>query len=100
MKNQNAVSRDADKFVVRMPETMRERIFEIAKKLHTSMNSAIVQGLEAWLDKFEELTTLLEGVRLLRQSLEVEKKELATERKELADLKAKLETQLGGNKNS
>ncbi len=97
MKNKNAISRDADKFVVRMPDTMRERIFEIAKKIHTSMNSAIILGLEAWLDGCEELNTLMEGVRLLRKTLEVEKKQLDDERKVVADLKAQLEARLAGN---
>lgn len=96
MTKQAAISRDADKFVVRMPDTMRERITEIAKKLHTSMNSAIIQGLTAWLDGLEELNCLLDGVRLLRTSLEQEKKEIAAEREEIANLKSQLEDQLSG----
>lgn len=40
-------SRSADKFVVRLPPGMRERIADVAKKLHRSMNSEIISRLEA-----------------------------------------------------
>lgn len=39
-------SRNADKFVVRLPDGMRERIAEIARLQHRSMNSEIVRRLE------------------------------------------------------
>lgn len=39
-------SRNADKFVVRLPDGMRERIAEIARVQHRSMNSEIVRRLE------------------------------------------------------
>lgn len=98
MTKQAAIPRDADKFVVRMPDTMRERIAEIAKKLHTSMNSAIIQGLVAWLDGLEELNSLLEGVRLLKSTLEQERKAIADEREEVAKLKSQLEDELSGKR--
>ncbi len=40
-------SRNADKFVVRLPEGMRQRIAEVAKNYHRSMNSEIVSRLES-----------------------------------------------------
>jgi hypothetical protein len=43
-------SRNADKFVVRLPEGMRETIADIAKRYHRSMNSEIVNRLERSLD--------------------------------------------------
>ncbi len=46
----NGESRVADKFVVRMPEGMRERIAEIAKGNHRSMNAEIIIGLEKLVD--------------------------------------------------
>jgi hypothetical protein len=94
MKNQNAISRDADKFVVRMPDAMRERVAAIAKSLHTSMNSAIVLGLNAWLDGLDDLNILLESIRLLKKSLEREKLKLEAERLELANLKAQFEAKM------
>ena len=39
-------SRNADKFVVRLPKGMRTRISEVAKRYHRSMNSEIVSRLE------------------------------------------------------
>ena len=39
-------SRTADKFVVRLPEGMRDRIAEVAKQHHRSMNSEIIARLE------------------------------------------------------
>ncbi|SDJ09644.1 Arc family DNA-binding protein [Pseudomonas abietaniphila] len=39
-------SRTADKFVVRLPEGMRERIAEVSKESHRSMNSEIIARLE------------------------------------------------------
>ncbi|MCS3470423.1 Arc family DNA-binding protein [Pseudomonas sp. Pseusp122] len=39
-------SRTADKFVVRLPDGMREHIAEVAKNHHRSMNSEIIARLE------------------------------------------------------
>ncbi|MBA1278132.1 Arc family DNA-binding protein [Stutzerimonas stutzeri] len=38
-------SRTADKFVVRLPDGMRDRIAEVANQGHRSMNSEIVERL-------------------------------------------------------
>lgn len=46
----NGESRIADKFVVRMPEGMRERIANLAATNHRSMNSEMVIGLEKMID--------------------------------------------------
>jgi hypothetical protein len=40
-------SRTADKFVVRLPKGMRDRISSVAKNYHRSMNSEIVSRLES-----------------------------------------------------
>lgn len=39
-------SRESDKFVVRFPEEMRDRISQIAQENHRSMNSEIVMRLD------------------------------------------------------
>lgn len=39
-------SRTADKFVVRLPDGMRERVAEVARTNHRSMNSEIIDRLE------------------------------------------------------
>jgi len=40
-------SRTADKFVVRLPDGMRQKIAMVAKSYHRSMNSEIVSRLES-----------------------------------------------------
>ena len=45
-KNLAYSSRTADKFVVRLPEGMRDRIAEVARDQHRSMNSEIIPRLE------------------------------------------------------
>lgn len=44
-------SRSADKFVLRLPEGMREQIAEVATANHRSMNSELVSRLKASLDE-------------------------------------------------
>lgn len=39
-------SRTADKFVVRLPDGMRQRVAEVARQNHRSMNSEIIERLE------------------------------------------------------
>ena len=46
MKQASYSSRTADKFVVRLPDGMRERISEVARDHHRSMNSDIIARLE------------------------------------------------------
>jgi plasmid stability protein len=47
-------SRTADKFVVRLPDGMRERIAEVARTHHRSMNSEIIARLEKSMDTPEQ----------------------------------------------
>ncbi len=46
MKQALFSSRTADKFVVRLPDGMRERIADVARNHHRSMNSEIISRLE------------------------------------------------------
>ena len=46
MKQAIYSSRTADKFVVRLPDGMRERIADVARNHHRSMNSEIISRLE------------------------------------------------------
>lgn len=41
-----ASSRTADKFVLRLPQGMRERVADVAREAHRSMNSEIIARLE------------------------------------------------------
>ena len=67
-------SRTADKFVVRLPDGMRERIAEVAKTTHRSMNSEIVARLEASLPK--ETEQPVQGVALTMPQLCKQEQEL------------------------
>lgn len=49
-------SRSADKFVVRFPEGMRDRVQEIAKESHRSMNSEIIARLQDSLSETNPVT--------------------------------------------
>lgn len=57
MPVQNTQSRTADKFVVRLPDGMRERIAQIAHQNHRSMNSEIVLQLEKLVDDATPVAT-------------------------------------------
>ena len=46
MKQAIYSSRTADKFVVRLPDGMRERIADVARNHHRSMNTEIISRLE------------------------------------------------------
>ncbi len=61
-KPQESASREADKYIVRFPEGMRDRIAEAAKVNNRSMNAEIVARLEK---SFEDLNTPF-GAELLR----------------------------------
>ncbi|NNJ16989.1 Arc family DNA-binding protein [Pseudomonas putida CSV86] len=55
-------SRTADKFVVRLPNGMREQVAEVARKNHRSMNSEIIDRLEQSLNtQFEPAQPILDG---------------------------------------
>lgn len=64
------VTRDSDKFMLRLPDGMRDRIAELAKKNNRSMNSEIIARLEQSIDEdtqpkimlIDELENLLHGV--------------------------------------
>lgn len=78
----NGNSRTAEKFVVRLPEGMRERIAQIANQNHRSMNSEIVLQLETLIDNCtvihvaSPLATGAEEIRALQafRSLSAEKR--------------------------
>lgn len=62
----NGKSRSADKFVVRLPDGMREQIAAIANTNHRSMNSEIVLHLETLIDN----CTVIPGASPLATSAE------------------------------
>lgn len=59
-------SRTADKFVVRLPDGMRQKIALVAKSYHRSMNSEIVSRLESSLRSEPSLMSEEDRAELVR----------------------------------
>lgn len=74
-KNVAYTSRTADKFVVRLPNGMRDRIAEVARTQHRSMNSEIVARLESSLQQ--------EGQHNADDSLRLDSPEISSYEREL-----------------
>lgn len=55
-------SRNADKFVVRLPEGMRESIQKAADEKYTSMNTFVVQAIAEKLERKQRLEALLDAL--------------------------------------
>ena len=75
MKQASYSSRTAEKFVVRLPEGMRERIAGVARNHHRSMNSEIIARLERSL--------VQEGELLADSLLSLEGADLSSHEREL-----------------
>ncbi len=75
MKQAIYSSRTADKFVVRLPDGMRERIADVARNHHRSMNSEIIARLEQ--------SMLQEGVLGDDEGLRLDSPELSLHEREL-----------------
>ncbi len=74
-KNAAYSSRTADKFVVRLPDGMRDRIAEVARNQHRSMNSEIIARLESSLQQ--------DGVSIQEDTLRLDSPELSFHEREL-----------------
>ena len=55
-------SREADKFVVRMPDDMRERMARFARLHFRSMNSECLVAMEWWMDRQALMWTMLQAI--------------------------------------
>lgn len=75
MKQAIYSSRTADKFVVRLPDGMRERIADVARNHHRSMNSEIIARLEQSLIQEDALGDEL-SMRLDSPDLSLHEREL------------------------
>ncbi|GLK89422.1 DNA-binding protein [Pseudomonas turukhanskensis] len=75
MKQAIYSSRTADKFVVRLPDGMRERIADVARNHHRSMNSEIIARLEQSMLQEGSLDEDL-SMRLDRPELSLHEREL------------------------
>ena len=75
MKQAIYSSRTADKFVVRLPDGMRERIADVARNHHRSMNSEIIARVEQSLIQEDSLGDEL-NLRLDSPELSLHEREL------------------------
>lgn len=57
-------SRDADKFVVRLPDGMRDQVAIAANADDRSMNSLIVKAIREYLDHNARVSALLDALTL------------------------------------
>lgn len=64
------VSRDADKFVARLPTGMRERLDARSQKDGQSMNAVLVDALDEYLDVREDQQIELAALQLLKKELQ------------------------------
>jgi|SRR5690554_4610725 len=76
-------SRTADKFVVRLPLGMRDRIADVSRQNHRSMNSEIISRLEQSLNQ-EDNVTIGEGLRIDSPTLSIHERELLQHFRQLA----------------
>ena len=56
-------SRDMDKFVMRLPDGLRDRVQDRAKATHSSMNTVLVQAVESYLEGHFELRLTIDALR-------------------------------------
>jgi len=56
-------SRDMDKFVVRLPDGMRDQIQAVAKASHSSMNTVMIQAVESYLEGHAELRLTIAALK-------------------------------------
>ncbi len=63
-------SRTADKFVVRLPDGMRDRVADVARQNHRSMNSEIIDRLEQSLLAEELKAELTRAYRVIDRLLQ------------------------------
>jgi len=56
-------SRAQDKFVLRLPDGVRDRAKELAKAQRCSMNTVLVQAVESFLDDHAELRLLIDALK-------------------------------------
>ncbi len=55
-------SRNADKFVIRLPDGLRDRVDAAANETHRSMNSLIIVAIEQYLDGQQRQELLLDAL--------------------------------------
>jgi predicted DNA-binding protein len=64
-----STSRESDKFILRMPDGMRERLAEVAKSQGRTMNAIVISVLAEYLGGAQSLESQLAEIRTALQAL-------------------------------
>jgi predicted DNA-binding protein len=60
--SQATTSRESDKFILRLPDGMRERLSQVAESQGRTMNAVVVGALAEYLENTESLESQLAGI--------------------------------------
>lgn len=82
--SEKATGRESDKFMLRLPDGMRERIAKVAKANNRSMNAEIVYVLEAHFPPDPDPDIVLDHIELLLAT--IKRSNLGTDRAHLVNL--------------
>jgi predicted DNA-binding protein len=66
---QAPTSRDSDKFILRLPDGMRERLAEVAESQGRTMNAVVIGALAEYLANAKSLESQLAGIEKAIQAL-------------------------------
>jgi len=61
-RHQAATTRESDKFILRMPDGMRERLAEVAESQGRTMNAVVIGALAEYLTDAKSLESQLSGI--------------------------------------
>lgn len=68
--------RDSEKFMLRLPDGMRDRIKSEAERNNRSMNAEIVAGLEHWLSRKTELEIEADKLKTIANEIMTEREHM------------------------
>jgi hypothetical protein len=64
-----ATSRESDKFILRLPDGMRERLAEVAESQGRTMNAVVVGALAEYLTDAKSIESQLAEIKMMVQAL-------------------------------
>jgi predicted DNA-binding protein len=64
-----ATSRESDKFILRLPDGMRERLAEVAESQGRTMNAVVIGALAEYLTDAKSIESQLAEIRMVLQAL-------------------------------
>ncbi|MDA9546376.1 hypothetical protein ACM43_18445 [Bradyrhizobium sp. CCBAU 45321] len=67
---QGSTGRDSEKFILRMPAGMRDRIAKMAAQNGRSMNSEIIAALEKYVEATDSISLLWDAIDELQKQID------------------------------